>query len=182
MATGKIQRTEAFLSEDGYEGRKHNNLNTLYADMSDNTFGMSLYKNAANAPRSGDGLVISQKVTDKYGGQFAITDVNVYYRRNANGIWSDWFGINDQIKVKVLNVNYSISANDSYNTNLKTLIDADLPSGHKCIGISGFTTNDINVLPISVRYENSQYSLQMRNISSSSKTEHVDVYYMYTPN
>ncbi len=72
----------------------------------------------------------------------------------------------------------TVPANGNNNTNLKTLIDADLPSGKRFLAITGFSTNDVSVVMIACRYANSSYSLQVVNISASSRTTTVGVRYL----
>ena len=74
--------------------------------------------------------------------------------------------------------NTTVSANGSTNTNLKTLIDADVPSGYKYVGISGFTTNDVYLTLTSARYYDTSYSLQVSNRYNTSRTTTVEVYYL----
>lgn len=73
---------------------------------------------------------------------------------------------------------YSLTANGNANTNLYTLINGDLPSGSKFLGIAGFTSGNVQVATISARYSDSVYSLQVRNLSSSTQTGTFTVYYL----
>lgn len=77
-----------------------------------------------------------------------------------------------------IQVPYTCEANGQFNTNLKTLIDADLPSGYTVLGIVGFTTNDVNVHMIACRYYNTAYSLQIKNIHTISISNNVVVTYL----
>lgn len=74
---------------------------------------------------------------------------------------------------------YTIAGNGSSNTNGKTLVDAALPTGTTCIGIVGFSTNSVYVVPISIRYLDSAYSFQLKNIGTSQATGSLDVYALY---
>lgn len=74
---------------------------------------------------------------------------------------------------------YSIAANTQGNTNLKTLIDADLPAGKRFLCINGFTSNSSKVMPSSVRYSDSNYSLAFFNTGSSTASAEFKVYYVY---
>lgn len=83
-------------------------------------------------------------------------------------------------KTKSLNVPLNIPSNGSANANLKTLIDADMPSGCTCLGVVGFTTNDQALLPVSVRYADSAYALQIRNLYSGTFTnKNIGIIYLY---
>lgn len=73
---------------------------------------------------------------------------------------------------------YTIDANSNTNTNLYTLINNDLPSGATCLGVVGFSTNDVNVIPIAMQYYNSNYSAQLRNTSNSSVSNNLNVRYL----
>ena len=74
--------------------------------------------------------------------------------------------------------NTTVPANGSTNTNLKTLIDTDLPSGYKYVAISGYSTNDIYLSLASVRYYNGAYSLQVSNRYNSSRTSKIEIAYL----
>lgn len=69
-----------------------------------------------------------------------------------------------------ISVSYTIPANGNYNTNLKTLIDNDMPSGYHFAGIVGYMTNNRDLFLINAAYQESAYSLYVRNISTSSIT------------
>lgn len=58
----------------------------------------------------------------------------------------------------------------TYNTNLKTIIDADLPTGKKCIGIIGWDSSGASILVSQLRYVNNSYSFHCINTSSSAYT------------
>ena len=73
---------------------------------------------------------------------------------------------------------YSLTANGNSNTNLYTLIENNLPANNRFLGLAGFTTGNVQVVPISVRYSDSDYSLQIRNLSSSAQTGTVTIYYI----
>ena len=74
---------------------------------------------------------------------------------------------------------YTVSAGGQYYTNLATLIDADKPSGSTVLGVIGFSTNNGDVIPVSIKYENTSYSLQIKSVGTESRTNYVDVYYLY---
>lgn len=73
---------------------------------------------------------------------------------------------------------YSLTANGNSNTNLYTLIENNLPANNRFLGLAGFTTGNVQVVPISVRYSDSDYALQIRNLSSSAQTGTVTIYYI----
>ena len=54
-----------------------------------------------------------------------------------------------------------MAANGTYATNLKPLIDADLPTGYRCLGVVGFSTNDQHAFVVALRYVNYAYSCQI---------------------
>ena len=64
----------------------------------------------------------------------------------------------------------TFAANSTYNTNLKTIIDADLPTGKKCIGIVGYDSAGGMIVFSQLRYANNSYSFQCVNVSSSAYT------------
>lgn len=80
--------------------------------------------------------------------------------------------------IRSVSYTYSIPAGASTNTNLKDLIDADLPTGKICIGVVGFASNDVSVMVCNAYYGSSAYSLQMRNIGDSTRDSTVRIYYL----
>lgn len=72
----------------------------------------------------------------------------------------------------------SISANGRANFNLKTLIDADLPSGYRYGGLAGYDTGNVYVFAIAVRYRDTDYSMHLKNTSSSALTLTASVDYI----
>lgn len=102
--------------------------------------------------------------------------------RNTNG-WS-FNSLSSKLGfiVRSIQVPYTCEANGQFNTNLKTLIDADLPSGYTVLGVVGFTTNDVNVYTVACRYYNTAYSLQVKNIYTASISNNVVVTYLAKPN
>ena len=74
--------------------------------------------------------------------------------------------------------NTTVPANGSTNTNLKTLIDNDMPSGYKFVGIIGYSTNDIYLSLVSARYYSGAYSLQVSNRYGSSRTSKIEIAYL----
>lgn len=89
--------------------------------------------------------------------------------------------LNDAFKsfqVRTIFIQYTLSNNGNYNVNLKTLIDADIPSGYRCLGVVGYTTNDVNVVATSVRYTDSNYSFQIREFATAQISSTAQVFYL----
>lgn len=63
-----------------------------------------------------------------------------------------------------------IAANASFHANLKTLIDADMPNGYAFLAFAGIVTNSGNLNLSNLRYSDSVYSFEVKNISSSKVT------------
>ena len=82
------------------------------------------------------------------------------------------------LSVRYVTWDYSIAAGISDNRNLKTLIDANIPSGKRFLGIVGFTTNSAYVVPTSMRYEDTIYSWQLRNVGNSLQEAKAYAYYL----
>lgn len=80
--------------------------------------------------------------------------------------------------VRYVTWDYSISAGISDNRNLKTMIDANMPSGKRFLGVVGFTTNSANVVPTSMRYEDTNYSWQLRNVGTTLQEAKAYCYYL----
>ena len=83
-----------------------------------------------------------------------------------------------QFVIRELDIKFTVSANDQYNTNLYTLINNDMPSGYRFIAIAGFTTNSQYIVPVSVRYVNTAYSFQVKRVTTGSETTTANVYYL----
>lgn len=81
-------------------------------------------------------------------------------------------------EIRSVTMSMTIAANGNSNTNLKTLIDADMPSGKRFLALAGFTTNDVYLNLVACRYHNSNYSLQVRNTASSERTSTITVSYL----
>ena len=88
---------------------------------------------------------------------------------------------NSRIYRGSVNYSYSMGANGNANTNLKTLIDADMPSGYECIGICGYATNSIYVQVCNCNYSDSAYSLQLSNRANSTQTGNCAIWYIAMP-
>ena len=86
------------------------------------------------------------------------------------------------IGVRSVRIDYpaTFDANANFNTNLKTIIDGDLPEGTKCIGIVGYDSGASTIVIVQLRYYNGNYSLQARNIGSSAQSNRTAiVHYLY---
>ena len=81
-------------------------------------------------------------------------------------------------EVRSVSITPTVPASGYYNTNLKTLIDADLPAGKKFLAISGFTSNSVQVVFNSVRCNDTNYALQVRNLSSTAQSNSITVWYL----
>lgn len=77
--------------------------------------------------------------------------------------------INKPILVREITSTYSVAAGVSYYTNLKPLIDADLPSGYKCAGIVGYALNSAYCHIANLRYASGTYTIQIGNRSTSAQ-------------
>ena len=84
----------------------------------------------------------------------------------------------NKIEMRNISISYNCPANGQFNKSLKALIDAELASGERFIGIAGFTTNDTSIVPISIYYGSGNYSLQLANRSSSTISNIASVFYL----
>lgn len=73
---------------------------------------------------------------------------------------------------------YEIPAGGNTNTNLKSLIDADLPSGKTFLGIAGIGSGNIGIVVNNAYYSNSNYSLQLFNAGSIARKGYATIYYL----
>lgn len=86
------------------------------------------------------------------------------------------------LTLRNINWNYTVSAHGEAHTNLKTLIDNDIPAGYKYLGIVGYRTNNANVIVNAVIYLDSGYSLQILNNASSDISNSVNIQYLCIAN
>lgn len=96
--------------------------------------------------------------------------ISLYFRAQNDAFKS--------FQVRTIFIQYTLSNNGNYNVNLKTLIDADTPSGYRCLGVVGYTTNDVNVVATSVRYTDSNYSFQIREFATAQISSTAQVFYL----
>ena len=73
---------------------------------------------------------------------------------------------------------YSIAANGNAHGNLYTLINNNMPSGYRFLAFAGFNTASVNVFMSNCRYANSDYSLELRNVSTSAISQTSEVFYL----
>lgn len=85
----------------------------------------------------------------------------------------------NSIATRAVDVPYTLASNAQYNTNLKTIIDSDVPANKKVIGVVGFATGDIRVYFVACYYANNNYSFQIKNSSVNTVTETAHVTYAY---
>lgn len=104
------------------------------------------------------------------------TDISSYGDGSVTGAIDALNSKTSDIVRYVARWDYTIGANSQLNRESKSIIDAATPSGYEVIGIIGFSTNNIDVVPISVRYSANSYGFQIKNISSSQKTAFLTVY------
>lgn len=81
---------------------------------------------------------------------------------------------------KVANIPYSFPAvgNASWNTNLKTVLDNNCPTGYSVLGIVGWSTNSIYTMVVACFYHDGAYSLQLRHLTTSAESGTFDVHYL----
>jgi hypothetical protein len=64
------------------------------------------------------------------------------------------------------------------------LIDNDLATvggNNRVLGIIGYSTGSIHIIPIALYYGSSSYSLQLRNISNNLISNTITIVYLYKP-
>ena len=64
----------------------------------------------------------------------------------------------------------TFAAGATYHTNLKTLIDADMPAGYRCLGVAAFYGGTSKIAVISARYEDTDWSFVAMNAAGSAYT------------
>ena len=81
-------------------------------------------------------------------------------------------------EVRKVSFPYSIVANGNTHGNLYTLINNNMPSGYRFLAFAGFNTASVNVFMSNCRYVNSDYSLELRNVSTSAISQTSEVFYL----
>lgn len=81
-------------------------------------------------------------------------------------------------QIRKVNFSYSIAANSNTHGNLYTTINNDMPSGYRFLAFAGFNTASVNVFMSNMRYVNSDYSIELRNVSSTIVTQTSDIFYL----
>lgn len=79
-------------------------------------------------------------------------------------------GVVNSITTRSISYQYSANAGSNANANLKSLIDADLPSGYTFLAIAGYGSGNANVVVYSARYANNNYSLGLKNVGTTAVT------------
>ena len=79
---------------------------------------------------------------------------------------------------RTVGVPYECTANGQYNTNLKTIIDADVPADYTVLGIVGFSTNNVKISFIACRYAETAYSFQVINLTADTVSHSASVTYL----
>lgn len=103
-------------------------------------------------------------------------------RRYETDGWTEWTKLAKATEQqRYIDVSYSLNAGASMHTNLKTLIDADMPSGYTWGGLSGFMSGNSNVCVIACAYANTEWTLQLKNFGTSTITTDARIYYIAKP-
>ena len=86
------------------------------------------------------------------------------------------------IQIRDISIPMTVEANSTYNTNLINKINADLPSGYRCLGICGYATNHDSLVPVNVSYNTGgDYSFMVKNISAVQRNVNGHVQYLCQP-
>ena len=80
--------------------------------------------------------------------------------------------------IRYVTFNYELAAGGNTNTNLKALIDSDLPSGKTVRGIVGVSSGNVGIIVNNAYYSSSNYSLQLFNVGSSTRNGYATIYYL----
>lgn len=81
-------------------------------------------------------------------------------------------------EIRKVNFSYSIAANGNTHGNLYTLINNNMPSGYRFLAFAGFNTASVHVFMSNMRYVNSDYSIELRNVSNTTVTQTSDIFYL----
>ena len=81
-------------------------------------------------------------------------------------------------QIRKVNFSYNITANGNAHGNLYSIINNDMPSGYRFLAFAGFNTASVNVFMSNMRYVNSDYSIELRNVSTSAVAQTSDIFYL----
>lgn len=96
------------------------------------------------------------------------------------GTWRGWREMaGREQNIRSVSYQYSVNANSRVNTNLATLIDADMPAGASFGGIVGYQSGDANTVISACFYANNNYSLCVTNFSGNSVFDKTAVIYYH---
>lgn len=84
-------------------------------------------------------------------------------------------------QIVLIEHNYTINANSTYNTNLKTLVDNNMPNGYHFGGLCGYASNNVQVLTTNFGYYDSAYSLQLANRGNSQASNMFRIFFIAIP-
>lgn len=100
---------------------------------------------------------------------------------NDNG-WTGWLRLSKgPEQSRYVTIPYNLNAGENMHTNLKTIIDADLPSGYVFSGLAGFSSGNSNVVVIACYYVGNEWSFQLKNFANSNVTTDAQVHYICRP-
>lgn len=100
---------------------------------------------------------------------------------NDNG-WTGWTRFsNGPEQSRSVRISYNLNGGEKLHTNLKTIIDADLPAGYVFSGLAGFASGNGSVIISSCYYGNTEWSFQLTNFATSNVTTDAAVYYICRP-
>jgi len=88
----------------------------------------------------------------------------------------------DALFVRSVTVPWSVSGSGTYTTNLYTIINNDLPSGYKCLGIVGFDVGQNQQMLVHCLYKNDSLSFYIRNMATSDRSGTATIQYLCAPN
>ena len=158
------------------------------ADLEDNVIGNTELPTEAQTLTG----AIAENAGDIGGNASSITNINnkigsttlpTTAQTLTGAIAENYNGINAlnsklEFVTRSVSVPYTVAANGQYNTNLKTIIDADVPTGYSVLGINGYTTNEVNVYFVGCSYTDTAYSFQIKNASADQRTGSARVWYL----
>lgn len=81
-------------------------------------------------------------------------------------------------EMRYVTFDYELAVGGNTNTNLKALIDADLPSGKRFLSIAGVSSGNVGIVVNNAYYSGSNYSLQMFNAGSTARNGYATIHYL----
>lgn len=109
----------------------------------------------------------------------ALWTTGIAMRRFEGSEWTEWIKLSKATEqIRNVTIPYNLDGGASMHTNLRTIIDADMPSGYVYAGLSGFMSGNSGVVITQCNYMSTDWSFTARNVGPTNVTTNAIVYYI----